>query len=226
MNRSTQHGVTLISLLIGLVISMIAVLGVTTLFRTVLKNNTEASVSAQITAERASAFLITDMHLHDAGYGVDGSADSNLLLLSSALLEGSSLSGTPHLPSSWGNEKNGNALIWRFKNGLDSTNTSCAGLFLKEGSATSPSYIYSLTIDNCNTLQTAGTWSKQLLLETPPLKGAAIALNFKAAETICAGFGVAGTGNFQVILESQHRLGSEASDPTIDLTSTTCLLNF
>ena len=216
MNNYNQRGVSLISLMIGLVVSMIAVLGVTTLFRTVLKNNTEASVSAQITAERASAFLITDMHLHDAGYGTDGTEDTNLAFFAS-----SSPSGSRITPA----EGEGKSLIWRFKKSPepDSTNDYlCAGLSL-EGSA-----IYLLTSKTvpCNSVTAAanGNWEKQKLFQTPPLDDAGILLNFEVTRTLCSGFGVAGEGSLKVTLQTEHNLGPDL-DP-IQLDSTTCLLNF
>lgn len=230
---TNQRGVTLISLMIGLVISMIAVLGVTTLFRTVLKNNTDASIRAQITAERASALLIADMHLQDAGYAATGAADDNILLMTSAKLSDEGvLSGTSKKPDTWAKKESdttpateGNALVWRFNNSAEpgTNDHRCAGLWLDSNSI----YFLSST-DVCSSVNSAlsNKWDKQLLVNIPSVDGEDYSTTtvFKVFQAQCSGFGIAGEGGLQVTLQTEHSLGSDFLP--IQLGSTTCLLNF
>lgn len=223
-----QLGVSLISLMIGLVISMIAVLGVTTLFRTVLKNNTEASVSAQTTSERASAFLITDIHLHDAGYGVDGDRQQNLRFFNAAQLSltDGKLSGQDVTPSNWekpSDADKGQALTWRFKENIKDTVTYCAGLWAgPDPESSNTTSIYYLTKTSCTDLADSNiNWSPQRIFKAEHPESLNIqetTLELTASEIDCQGFGIAGEGKLQVKLSTEYN--------SILLESSTCLLNF
>lgn len=221
MMQSNQRGITLISLMIGLVISMIAVLGMTSLFKTVIKNSVNASKDARITSERAAAFLIADMYLHDAGFGIDteGDLDKNLLL-------GKGKMGAINRVdiSSPDVYKKNSTIIWRFKalpsppDYLPVPSSYCAGLH------TTATGIYYLNPVECTDVQSslARTWETQKLVHDLAFE---ITLERKDSG-LCHGFGVAGTSYLSVKLETKHSLGEGDDADKISLSSSTCLLNF
>lgn len=229
MKTCSQRGVSLLSLLIGLVISMIAVLGVTSLFRTVIKNNTEASQNARVTAERAAAMLIADMHLADAGFGLEGSLNINLLLLQGAELkkidendensfveiidatEVTSISGE------------GNALIWRFDESAltEAASYTCAGLYASDDGI---GYLSLPSGSECNSVSEAFNDKSDWKLEPLVERGPKFSIEIKR-DADCSSFGIAGNSQVQVTIRTSHKIG-DGTDDEIELSSTSCLLNF
>ena len=104
-----QRGVTLISLMTGLVISMVLVLATLMLFQRMVRATTAARSDAQADAQRSAAFLSAGIAAQEAGYGIDAAqAGTHLVVLTNAALADSALSGTP--ASSLG--ATGNAVVW------------------------------------------------------------------------------------------------------------------
>lgn len=91
MNR--QQGVSLISLMIGLLVSMIVVLGMMTVFRNTIQTVVPASEAARSDGERVSGLLAAHMMLHDAGFGIEDLTGALVVLGSNAALAGETLSG-------------------------------------------------------------------------------------------------------------------------------------
>ena len=103
-----QRGITLISLMTGLVISMVLVLATLMLFQRMVRASTAARMDAQADAQRSAAFLSAGIAAQEAGYGIDAAhAGTHLVVLTSAALADSALSGTP---ASLG--ATGNAVVW------------------------------------------------------------------------------------------------------------------
>ena len=103
-----QRGITLISLMTGLVISMVLVLATLMLFQRMVRATTAARSDAQADAQRTAAFLSAGIAAQEAGYGIDAAqAGTHLVVLTSAALADSALSGTP---ASLG--ATGNAVVW------------------------------------------------------------------------------------------------------------------
>ena len=91
-----QRGVTLISLMTGLVISMVLVLATLMLFQRMVRATTAARIDAQADAQRTAAFLSAGIAAQDAGYGIDAAhAGTHLVVLKNAALVDSVLSGEP-----------------------------------------------------------------------------------------------------------------------------------
>ena len=112
-----QRGITLISLMTGLAISMVLVLATLMLFQRMVRATTAARIDAQADAQRTAAFLSAGIAAQEAGYGIDAAqAGTHLVVLTSAALDGSTLSGTlasPGTPASPGDI--GNAVVWAEK---------------------------------------------------------------------------------------------------------------
>lgn len=66
-----QRGMTLISLMIGLVISMLAILGSLSLYKTLISVATDSKLDAQHDGQLAAAMLTVQMEIQNAGYGID-----------------------------------------------------------------------------------------------------------------------------------------------------------
>lgn len=141
MNR--QKGISLISLMIGLLVSMIVLIGMMMVFRNTIQTVAPASEGARSDGERISGLLAAHMMLQDAGFGVmDASPGTHLRVLAGATRSGGSISGGSLASSG----QPGNAVIWikqmeddelceaLFADGdgglwrISSSNTSCSSI--------------------------------------------------------------------------------------------------
>ncbi len=214
--RYRQQGLSLLSLMIGLVISMIVILGMMGLLSTSIKSTAGASRDARITSERTSGLLIASMRLQAAGYGI-ANADRNdhLLLLSSASLTNDRLSGT-----AISGDGTGNALVWQ-------TNpagvSQCGGLYAPADE--DEKGLYELVVKNCASVADANStdWEiRRLIVDTKDIQdplAVSIIVSTHDSANPCKGFGIAGAGRLSVTLSAQEASGQS-------LNSTTCLLNF
>ncbi len=110
MNK--QAGVTLISLLIGLVIAMLCIIAVLTTYRTVVKTGTESRIASNHDTQLQNGLTTAQMLLQNAGYGLEGSTHLKVNANITAQIHGSNQSINP-------------AILWRYKDG---TNIICQGL--------------------------------------------------------------------------------------------------
>lgn len=103
---NNQSGVTLISLLVGLLIGILCILAVLSAYRTIVKAGVESRKASTHDTQLQSGLTAAQMLLQNAGFGLDGS--SNLL------------STTLQMES-----KSVKVVLWRLKLG---TKISCQGL--------------------------------------------------------------------------------------------------
>jgi hypothetical protein len=183
--RSQQRGVTLISLMVGLVISMIALLGVLTVYKNAIRNvfgSAGMVPSAAQDGQLSSGLLSAQMVLQDAGFGIGAAAAAssssaaststaatsanNLALLSSATFDAGSqqLSGTANAISA--TASTGNVLLWESNPNPTSASASymCMGLF--SDSATNALYLLKAT-NACHPIASSWnnvTWRKSALI--------------------------------------------------------------
>lgn len=129
-----QRGVSLISLMVGMVISLIAVLGALALYRSTTQTvfGPDGLVRSSVQdGQLASGLLSAQIALQGAGYGLPApSSGAQLLLLRDASLNSSTLKlgGTPQAIGVAA--QSGNALVW-IQNPTQSANTAaytCSGL--------------------------------------------------------------------------------------------------
>ena len=84
-----QRGISLISLMIGLLVSLLAVMGMMALYRTVMHTTTESGAYAQLAGDRSAALLVAHTYLQGAGFGVeDATLGDHLLLCSPSMNDG------------------------------------------------------------------------------------------------------------------------------------------
>ena len=101
-----QSGTTLISLLIGLLISMLCILALLSSYRTIVKTGVESRIAATHDTQLQAGLTTAQMFLQNAGFGLEG---SNNLLTTTVQVGSKTIS----------------AVLWRYDNG---TNIVCQGL--------------------------------------------------------------------------------------------------
>jgi Tfp pilus assembly protein PilW len=137
--KPRQQGFTLISLLIGLLMSLVVIISmlgtykgvVRTLFGNAGTQSTGLAWNAQLDGQLTSGMLSAQLALQEAGYGVPSAvANTHFLVITSPVLNASTnkLSGTVANVVAAGTP--GNALLWETNTGLAATSTSyqCSGL--------------------------------------------------------------------------------------------------
>ncbi|WP_315648472.1 PilW family protein [Roseateles aquae] len=112
--RRFQAGVSLISLMVGLAISMFAVMGALALYRSASLNmfgNGGLVRNAAQDGQLASGLLSAQIALQGAGYGISNAASgTDLLLLGNGSISNGRLSGTP--TTILNSATSGNLLVW------------------------------------------------------------------------------------------------------------------
>lgn len=200
-------GMSLLSLMVGLVISMFCCVAMMRLFKsasaTVVSSRSNSSADAQMNA--ALNFLGTA--LEDGGYGI-ASPDygSQLQVLTSAGLSGSTLSGTAA-----GAGTAGNAVIWAYLNG---GSVNCAGVLSPSANSFG---LIALGPVACANLT---NWSSLAWPSTTVVGRTSSALSFTAISTPCSPFGItSNTGNFSLSVSTTNAAG-------LSMSVSHCLFNF
>ena len=214
-----QRGITLISLMTGLVISMVLVLATLMLFQRMVRATTAARIDAQADAQRTAAFLSASIAAQEAGYGIDAAqAGTHLVVLTSAALADSALSGTP---ASLG--ATGNAVVWA-ENATGARR--CSALLAPSGSGQGGlRKLGPVPCDNAAAFSTLAWTTALPLMDAPttpvadPPAAPLVAITWRAAA--CTPFGIAaGTGAPKVLLTL-----TAANSNGVVLETSQCLAN-
>lgn len=186
-----QSGISLISLMVGITISLITSVAMLTLFRHSIKIAADTKAMSQQDGERTSAMTIAPILLQDAGFGInDADVDTNIIAIKGAALAANKLTGTTVSAG-----EKANAIIWQRKLGAT---TECSALFAADKG------LQKLGPVNCASLATWGnlTWTTQPL--------AAIGkFEFVLAKVPanCTQFGYASSGKATVEITSDNATG-------------------
>jgi hypothetical protein len=105
-----QSGMSLISLLIGLLISVLCILGSLTLYKNLIHVATESKLDSGHDGQLASAMLMVQLEVQSAGYGIDGAGVEHII---------------EHVPTAGESQ-----LLWRFTTD-GGTTFQCRGLYEK-----------------------------------------------------------------------------------------------
>jgi hypothetical protein len=217
----SQRGVTLISLLIGITISMIAMVAMMMVFRNVASASLDARESSSAEGRSTSAASTVSILMQEAGYGISSpQLGTHLVVISGASLEGNILSGTAVA----GSIKAGNAVVWAAQTGIA---LRCAGLYAPSGGG-----LLSLPAVDCTSAGTWNTlsWAPVTLVPSPPAASdidkvdgrVPVVFGINARIQSCKVFGVTHTaGNVVVTLVADHSRGERMSS-----TAEQCLANF
>jgi len=212
-----QRGISLISLLIGMLLAMLALLAMLMLFRTVVHNSAEAGRDSRQNGDRSLALLMAHQHLHDAGYGLPAPTFATDLQPCNATLDPDTGALPDCTAAAGASPWTVNTLLWRFDSDRDGTQPPvCAGLHSSEQG------FYYLMPVSCETSGWPTSWQPQWLLSD--IDGQA-PLELKVekhatAAGACQALGAAGSGGVSVTLRGQHTGSGTA------LESSTCLVNF
>lgn len=202
------RGVTLVSLMTGLAVSMVLVLATLMLFQRMVRASSAARGDALADAQRSAAFLAAGMAVQEAGFGIAApQAGTHLVVLSGAALNGGTLSGSPV-----GEGTEGNAVVWAE---AASGTTRCTALLSPTGSGQGG--LRRLGPAPCaDATAWAGlAWTAAVLSDAP---AAPVALAWQAGA--CRPFGIAGTaGHVLLTLRAVNSNG-------VALRSSQCLANF
>lgn len=200
----SQSGVSLISMLVGITISLITALAMLTLFRHSIKITADTTQISKQDAERTSAMTIAPILLQDAGFGINNArVNDNIIALKGAAFSASKLSGTVATSG-----ETANALVWLRNLG---TNFQCSALFAVPGKG-----LLLLGPINCTGLS---TWSTASWASAKPLASLGT-FNFVLSNTAgtCSQFGYASPGRATVTIQSNNAIGQPVS-------SQSCLSN-
>ncbi|MCX7207476.1 MAG: hypothetical protein NT086_16140 [Proteobacteria bacterium] len=201
----SQSGVSLISMLVGITISLITALAMLTLFRHSIRITADTTQISKQDAERTSAMTIAPILLQDAGFGINNaSVSDNIIALKGATFSAASkLSGTVTASG-----ETANALVWRRNLG---TNFECSALF-----AAPDKGLMLLGPINCTGLT---AWSTASWASAKPLASLGT-FNFVLSNTAgtCSQFGYASPGKATVTIQSNNAIGQLVS-------SQSCLSN-
>lgn len=133
----TQRGEGLIPMMIGMLLTLFAVLAMLMAYRTMVAVAVPASRAALRDGQSASALIAAQIELQQAGFGVDTAVDGGVNII---------VTGA------------GREIIWRFRRQLDDPSPSCAGLRLVTSSATGSGGIYFLPPLDCLSAATPPAW--------------------------------------------------------------------
>eukprot|EP01093_Parvamoeba_rugata_P005071 TRINITY_DN172_c0_g1_i5.p1 TRINITY_DN172_c0_g1~~TRINITY_DN172_c0_g1_i5.p1 ORF type:complete len:203 (+),score=25.46 TRINITY_DN172_c0_g1_i5:1302-1910(+) len=101
----SQRGVTLISLLVGLIVSSIVLVGMMMIFRNTIQTAVPASESSRSDGERVSALLSVHMMIQDSGFGIEDAVyGSHLQVLNNNI--------AVLLDQPQGSKATGDTLVW------------------------------------------------------------------------------------------------------------------
>lgn len=198
--RTAQSGLSLVSLMVGLVISMLVVLTTLSIYRATIRTTVDASQGAHVSGQFSSGLLAAQMKLQGAGFGIiDPDSPRDITVAASG------------------------ALVWR-----DAINGAerCHALVFSEQrlrllSSTS-------TCTDANTALEAATWNEtQLVSEATGDNRSAFTAT--VIERECSPFGVTknSAGRLLVELQATALKADGSADPDRPMrTATVCLSNF
>lgn len=133
--RARQAGQSLISMMIGLVISLITISAMLVLYKTMVEVSANASRTALRDGQVSSALLAAQMELQSAGFGVP---QTDALVSKLAVREA------------------GKQLVWRYKDDLAAAGYVCSGLHLADGEG-----LYRLAPKACSDVASANWASSE-----------------------------------------------------------------
>ncbi|MBC7415043.1 MAG: hypothetical protein H7327_08935 [Herminiimonas sp.] len=207
-----QAGMSLISIMVGLVISMIAILGLTSAYKVVVSSTVSAKNASTNDDQLTSALLRASMSLQDAGYGIVSPVfGTHIVLISGATLSGTTLGGTAVAA-----KVTANAIVWAVQK--PDVATQCAGLFAAPAGG-----LISLGPVDCAdaTGWSLLAWPTATVIDAPTTTGEFRSkVSFVAEQSSCKPYGITDTsGTYSISLSTTNSAG-------VLVSSLYCLLNF
>ncbi|WP_293935876.1 hypothetical protein [Iodobacter sp.] len=204
---NNQAGISLISLMVGVTISLISAVAMLNMYRHSIGISINTKQMSVQDGERSSAMTIAPLLLQDAGFGINNAAvSSNIIALSGASLAGNTLSGTV-------GGANANALIWRFNT---SGTTQCSALI-----SNATQGLLLLGPVNCTNISdwSGPIWTTSRALASKSTKDTKGTFSFTLSTVAnCTQFGYSSGGRATVLISSNN-----ANE--IQVNSQSCLSN-
>lgn len=194
--RRHARGATLVSLMVGLTLSMLVVSAMMLVLRNVAHTTGEARRDAQVDDNLVAGLLSAGLTLHEAGFNIaDARLGNALIVVSSAELKGQKLIGT--LDTGY----TGNLLVW--KQNLAGTE-QCSGLLAQTDGS-----LLQLIAQDCAAIGEweSLNWSTRVIVRAtdPEQKTSPFALAINVTEGLCAPFGISARANHpQVTLSAPN----------------------
>jgi hypothetical protein len=215
-----QSGESLVSLMVGLLVSMVVALAMMSMFKVSNRFTSQAGQDAAADAQVTSALLRAGIATQDAGFGIASAAlGTQLQVLAGAALSGSTLSGSVASAGT-----SGNAMLWAMQTGAS---PQCAGLLYQDGSDGSGG-LYFLGPVSCNSGNVSGwntlAWTSTPWAERPANQTSAVynqtKISFSTASSSCKPFGLTtNSGKVLLTIASTSRSGAALNEQQ-------CLFNF
>lgn len=214
VSNPRERGVTLISLLVGLIVAMIAILGMLTLYRTSVQVTAQSGEYARITGDRSAAMITAHTVLQDIGFGLANPEFGNNNVLQAC--KSITLSGGDYDLGNCEKADLGehNILLWRYETlELPSAPATglCEGLAIDEDSGT----LFYLRPQSCGSLNVT-TWAEAdvaVLFSSPIYRGGRFH-KFEITKDGCNPFGISGaSGGYEVTLIAHHPTSDDPEDP-------------
>ncbi|MEB0150626.1 prepilin-type N-terminal cleavage/methylation domain-containing protein [Pseudomonas sp. CCC2.2] len=172
-----QDGFTLISLMVGMVISLVSILAMLSLYKNLVHSSVVSTQSARQDGQVASGLLMAQRALMNAGFWMGSSTtrastdvDNNFVLLSGATLSNGRLSGTqitqatlPLLTTFATAGVSANAIVWSYQTSTSTATATCSGLVVSNGALISLKGAAGCT--QASSQWTATTWTSTVLIE-------------------------------------------------------------
>ncbi|MCQ9426884.1 hypothetical protein NRB16_25560 [Pseudomonas sp. LJDD11] len=165
--KRPQRGFNLISLMIGMTLSLISILAMLALYKNMVGISVRSIQDAQQDGQVSAGFLTAQLEMRNAGFGIVPSdttptdvASKSMRLLQNARLTSGTLTGDPYTPPV---EISGNALIWVSKMST-TADATCAGLLVQSGQL-----VYLKAASTCRAITDWGTttWTQTILVAAP-----------------------------------------------------------
>lgn len=206
-----QRGMSLISMMIGLAISMLSILAMLSLYRNIVQNAVVATRSANLDGQIAAGLLSAQLELQSAGFGIEDANGADLMLATIDLSD------------------NSPALLWRL---LEENNYLCRGLLdrgvTEAATGQSMRVLSLLQASDCDASGNLADRNWAVVSDLVEFRRqSASQIGFEIDSRICWPFGANGsnsTSHAQVTLSapSSSQLAGASADP---ITYSICLPN-
>ncbi len=202
MNR--QYGFSMISLLVGLIISVVVTLGLLSVYRNSIQVTAQATTRTVDDSQLQALLVRTGATIQDAGYGIaTPTFGIDVIAISGATLSGTTLSGTVAAAGA-----QANAVVWAM---LTGATTQCAGFYAPASGGLQ--YLSPVTCTD------ATGWASAVWQSSWVTQQTTAPINFTIAQQTCAPYGITNTNGTHTLTVSS------TNSISVAISSLQCLIN-
>lgn len=228
--KAAQQGFNLVSLMVGVSLSMISILALLSLYKNLIGVSVQSIQDSRQDGQIAAAVLTAQRELLNAGFRVDATP-VQIVLLNDASLSNGTLSGTPRAidAATSTTPATGNAMVWTYKPTATGS-AVCAGLLMKKDTGKETGTL--LRLQGATNCALVSQWSTTTWTSTPLIEANQPAAFFSAFYSPCWPFGKtvdATVSHLQVMMTAATSTvdinSSEPQPAYVKSKSTTCVPN-